>query len=506
MAAADSAVDSKPYRPPTGAEKVLTWKAGRATHRVQAGAGWELVREGGMPVAEVFYISYERQPRDPRRPVMFLLNGGPGAASAFLHMGVAGPQRIEFSREGKALPPPVKLTPNAESWLAFADLVFVDPVGTGLSRTVAEARLEQQGADADDKKRAALQKKLAEAKKEFCKVKRDIDVLCEFTAAYLSRTKRWESPVYVAGESYGGFRAGKLVRALPERGVGLCGAILVSPAMDFLYLVGADYDLMPWLNTVPTMALVAGFHGRTRGAFARLSGEKLRAAAEGFAEQELAGLLLRGERAGEAERTQTFGTFADLIGLPRERVLRCGGRVPIELFSQELLREQNQICGLYDGSVTGPNIFPDREHVPGANPDPTLAGIMSPFNAAANIMLRSEIGLATQREYVLLSEEVWKNWADDRAQGYWHRQLECADDLRYGMGVNPNLRVLIAHGWYDMVTTFYSSAQSVASLRLPAELRGQLRLANYDGGHMFYTWERSRKAVTRDVERLVSGG
>jgi carboxypeptidase C (cathepsin A) len=120
-------------------------------------------------------------------------------------------------------------------------------------------------------------------------------------------------------------------------------------------------------------------------------------------------------------------------------------------------------------------------------------------------MLRSDegLGLRTQREYLLLNEEVNKQWADDRATGYWQRQLECADDLRYGLALNPDLRVLIVHGRHDLVTTYFSSAQSVASLRLPTDLRKQVQLINYDGGHMFYTWERSRIAVQRDVARTV---
>jgi carboxypeptidase C (cathepsin A) len=503
--------DTAAYRTPVGVSKTLAWKPGRRPGarapgraiRVGANADWILVREHGIPIAEVFFVSYEKQPADRARPLMFLLNGGPGAASAFLHMGTAGPRRVEFAKNGRAIPPPVRVTDNAESWLAFADLVFVDPVGTGLSRTVHESRLEQQGVDSDDKKRDKRTKDLPEAKKGFFKVKRDIDILCEFISAFLSRTRRWDSPVFIAGESYGGFRVGKLVRALPERGIGLAGAIMVSPAVDFLGIAGADYDILAWMNSVPTMSIVARHHKRARGRFASLPPDQLRAAAESFALEELSLALLRGERSAPSSQARTWSTLADMIGLPRDLVARSGGRIPIELFSRELLRDQNLICGLYDGTITGPNVFPDREGQP--NPDPTLGGIMSAFTAGVNVMLRSDegLGLRTQREYLLLNEEVNKQWADDRATGYWQRQLECADDLRYGLALNPDLRVLIVHGRHDLVTTYFSSAQSVASLRLPTDLRKQVQLINYDGGHMFYTWERSRIAVQRDVARTV---
>lgn len=494
---------TRTYRAPAGVERTLAWPVGGGRKRVQAKADWLVLREHGVPVAEVFHVSYTLEPRNTKRPVTFLFNGGPGAASAFLHLGTAGPRRITFGKTGQPLAPPVTMVDNAESWLAFSDLVFVDPVGTGFSRTVSESRLEQQGVDTDDDKREKRTKDLPEAKKGFFKIKRDIDVLCDFVSAYLSQQKRWESPVAIAGESYGGFRVGKLMRALPDRGIGLCSAVMVSPAMDFLGLVGSDYDLLAWTNAVPTMAATARHHGKARGRFAKMSVEAIRAAGEAFVDSELSLFLLRGDRVSEGDRARTMATMADLIGLPEELVARCGGRVPIELFGRELLRAEGLLCGLYDASVTGPNVFPDREGQP--NPDPTLSGIGAAFTAGINVMLRSELGLSTDREYLLMSEEAWRHWADDRAAGYWNRQLECADDMRYGLAVNPQLRLLITHGWYDLVTTYFSSQQTVASLRLPQPLRHRIQLQNYDGGHMFYTWEASRKAVRRDVERVIGG-
>ncbi len=484
----------------------MSWSAGAgraARVRVKVRADWLLVREHGVPTAEVFHVAYEQQPRDTRRPVTFLFNGGPGAASAFLHLGTAGPRRVAFAGGGRTAPPPARLVDNHESWLRFSDLVFVDPVGTGLSRTVAESRLEQGGIDSEDDKLAKRTKELPEAKKPFFKVQRDIDVLAEFVSQWLSANRRWDSPVSIAGESYGGFRVGKLVRALPERGVGLSSAVMISPAIDMLALAGGDYNVAPWINPIPTMALVAQFHKRSHARFARLKPDALRDAAERFAELQLAPMLMRGQRTPSAERDATLRTLADLIGLEESLVRKHNGRIPIDVFARELLRDRDELCGLYDGAVTGPNVFPDREGSP--NPDPTLGGIMAAFTGGINTLLRTELGLTTTREYLLLGDEVWKLWSDDRMSGYWHRQLDCADDLRYGMAMNPALRLLICHGWYDLVTTYFSSAQSVSTLRLPEALRRNVTLANYDGGHMFYTWDRSRTDNTRDVERAVRG-
>jgi carboxypeptidase C (cathepsin A) len=497
---------SKCYRTPIGVERELPWGpapsgAKRARTALKVHADWLLVRECGVPTAEVFFTSYQLEPRKSDRPITFLFNGGPGAASAFLHLGTAGPRRIAFSPTGRALPPPAKLVDNAESWLAFTDLVFVDPVGTGFSRTVAESKLEQQGVDAEDDKTAKRTKDLPDAKKPFFKVKRDIDVLAEFVTQWLSRFKRWESPVSIAGESYGGFRVGKLLRALPDRGVGLRGAVMVSPAVDFLGIGGNDYDLAPWINTVPTMALAALYHKRARAPFADMKPDVIRTAAEEFAEQTLAPFLIRGERTPAADRDRILSTLADLIGLRPEIVERYQGRIPFEVFARELLRDEGQLCGLYDAAITGPNVFADREGSP--SPDPTLAGIMAAFTGGINALLRAELGLSTDREYLLLGEEVHKLWHDDSMTEYYRRALDCADDIRYGLATNPALDLLVCHGWYDLVTTYFSSERSISLLRLPPELRKQVLLKNYSGGHMFYSWEKSRKALAKDVAAVV---
>lgn len=498
------AASANSYSAPKGVEKELAWGESEGARsrkgRVRVNADWLLVRENGVPTAEVFFTSYQLG-KGPNRPVTFLFNGGPGAASAFLHLGTAGPKRIAFSPTGNCLPPPVKLIDNAETWLKFSDLVFVDPVGTGLSRTIAESKLEQQGVDAEEDKTSKRTKDLPDAKKKFYKVKRDIDVLAEFVTQWLSKFGRWDSPVSIAGESYGGFRVGKLVRALPDRGVALSGAVAVSPALDVLALGGCDYDLAPWVNTVPSMALSAAYHKRARGRFAGMKADALRKEAEYFAEGALTMLLVRGERTPPKERSNVLKEMSDLTGLPVELIERHNARVPIEVYARELLRDKGEICGLYDAAVTGSNVFPDREGMP--NPDPTLSGIMSAFTAGINAWLRTGLGLETDREYLLLGMDVNEGWADDVMKGIWPRYLDCADDIRYGLASNPALKLFICHGWYDLVTPFFSSERSVSLLRLPPALRKQVTLKHYDGGHMFYTWERSRKGLAKDVAGVV---
>ena len=202
-----------------------------------------------------------RDNADLERPVTFVFNGGPGASSAYLHVGAVGPKRVDFPADGSLPTMPPRLVHNEESWLAFTDLVFVDPVGTGFSRII-----EKDDAAKDDGKQKTEGNQNEDADpKEYFGYKRDLESLSEFMGRWLSGNGRWGSPVFIAGESYGGYRVGRLVRVLQETaGIGLNGAILISPALEIATLTGSDYDVLPWVDVVPTMAGVAAHHGRSR--------------------------------------------------------------------------------------------------------------------------------------------------------------------------------------------------------------------------------------------------
>lgn len=207
------------YKAPRGASKQGNWNGIDYTARAQ----WVVLRKKEKPTAEVFSISYIKDGPDADRPVTFVFNGGPGAASAFLHLGVVGPQRLDLPRDGSLPPMPVRLVHNEESWLAFTDIVFIDPVGTGFSRAI-----EQDDAKGDAKK--------DEKPNEYFSVRRDLEAMCEFIGRWLSENGRWGSAIFIAGESYGGYRAGRLTRLLQEKGIGLNGSILISPALEPVHL------------------------------------------------------------------------------------------------------------------------------------------------------------------------------------------------------------------------------------------------------------------------------
>src|SRR5262249_15022441 len=207
------------------------------------------------PAAEIFSVSYVADGGDPNRPVAFVFNGGPGASSAYLHMGAVGPQRVAFPSDGTLPTLPPKLVQNESSWLAFADLVFVDPVGTGFSRIIEKEPKKDEKPGEGEK----------QDPDEYFGLTRDLESLCEFMARWLSEHDRWGSPIFIAGESYGGYRVGRLVQKLQEdAGIGLNGAILISPALELTGLVGDDYGVVQWVDLLPTMAAGAAFPRRSR--------------------------------------------------------------------------------------------------------------------------------------------------------------------------------------------------------------------------------------------------
>ena len=243
-----------PHTPPKGAKGAIPWNG----KRVEYQCDFVILTSEERPVAELFYTSYTLPSKpNAKRPITFVFNGGPGAASAYLHLGALGPLRIPFGKEGQSPELPNPLIENRESWLHFTDLVFLDPIGTGYSRAIQP----EESASAEIKQRAR------EEKSSFFKLSKDLDALSESIERILTKFCRWDSPIYIAGESYGGFRVGKLARKLQERfGIGLSGAFLISPAMEFTSLEYTDYNVTPWLGVFPSLAATAWWHrGKKKG-------------------------------------------------------------------------------------------------------------------------------------------------------------------------------------------------------------------------------------------------
>jgi len=499
----DQEGQAKPdHEPPAGAETTARWTGGAKPLDYTATAKWLVLRKKEKPSAEIFSASYVAQGDDRSRPVAFVFNGGPGASSAYLHMGAIGPQRVAFPSDGTVPAPPPKLIQNESSWLGFADLVFVDPVGTGFSRIIEPDKKDEKPGKPDGPPNPGDGEK--PDPNEYFGQKRDLESLCEFMARWLSENDRWSSPVFIAGESYGGYRVGRLVRMLQEEtGIGLNGAILISPALELTALAPSDYSVTTWVDLLPTMAGGAAFHGRSRAFPAGTPLDEVRAGAEEFASGDYATFLIRGAYLGAPERERTLGRLADFLGLPPELVTRAEGRITPFVFARELLRDQRKIAGLYDITITATDPFPDRpEH---EAPDPTLSGIGPAYTAAVNRQLRSEIGVRTDREYRLLSIEVNQAWKEDTQRHFFAPPEGATDSFRYGMALNPHMRAFITHGRYDMATPYFASDRLRNLMRLDPDSAGRLTVRHFEGGHMFYAWEESRHAFTAAIEEFVAG-
>jgi carboxypeptidase C (cathepsin A) len=226
------------------------------------------------------------------------------------------------------------------------------------------------------------------------------------------------------------------------------------------------------------------------------------AAAEAFATGDYASFLTRGAAMPADERSRILTTLAELIGLSVEFVTRADGRIPITTFARELLRDERRVLGLYDATITAVDPFPDRE--PFQGPDPTLAGYGGAFGAAINRMIRSEIGVDTEREYTVLSLEVNTDWKVDMQRHALAGAVGSTDDFRFGMALNPHMKAFITHGRHDLVTPYYSSDRLRNLMRLDDSMADRLTVRHFGGGHMFYAWESSRAEFTAAIAEFYS--
>jgi carboxypeptidase C (cathepsin A) len=261
--------------------------------------------------------------------------------------------------------------------------------------------------------------------------------------------------------------------------------------LEFSLLGGSDYDLTSWATLLPSFAASAAHHNRAQWAGKPGDLAAHTRAAEQFALKTLIPLLAMGDSLPVDERQAAYQQLADLIGLPQALIERQAGRIGIEVFARELLRDQEKIVGLYDASITAIDPFPDRVVYEGI--DPTLDGLDRLFTGAINSHLRSTLGVETDLTYQLLNMETFKAWKFDLKGELRQGFIGAVDDLRVGMTLNPYMQVYITHGLFDLVTPYFASNHLATLMKLNAEVRPNLTLKHFQGGHMFYTWDASRQ-------------
>ncbi|MEO0438394.1 MAG: carboxypeptidase [Pseudomonadota bacterium] len=441
----------------------------------------EMKDDEGKPVAHFGYTAYVRAGANgAERPIMFAYNGGPGSASMWLHMGILGPQRTvvndtEFTTEG-----PFRRVNNEFSVLDKADLVMIDPVGTGFSRPVGEAKGE-----------------------DFWGVDNDIKSVANFIARYISDNGRWSSPKYLLGESYGGIRSGGVAyRLLTSHSIALNGVILVSPYMDFIAGQAGIKNDLPYINYFTTYAATAWYHDAIEDKPESLT--EFLASADAFAKEVYAPVLLKGHRASNEERQEVLEGMHRFTGISVAYWDRADMRVDEQTFAKEVLRDRRKTVGRIDSRFVGDSINYNAQTF---QYDPFFPAVGPAFMATFNDYYREVLGVKTDRTYVG-SAGLYRSWDQRHAQpgsSYKIPVPNTAVDLAYAMVQNPHMRVLVQQGYYDMATPFGAAEYFIDHIDLPLELRGNLTMELYEAGHMMYLHPESLAKYRKDLAAFLEG-
>jgi carboxypeptidase C (cathepsin A) len=450
--------------------------------RYTATAGTLVMRDDeSKPIAEFGYTAYVKNGADPgTRPLMFVWNGGPGSASLWLHMGVMGPRRTvveDLDVNGKG---PFRYTDNAYSILDLSDLVMVDPVGTGFSRPAGDA----EG-------------------KDFWGVDNDIKSVSDFIARYITDNGRWLSPKYILGESYGGMRAGGVSYDLLTRhSIGLNGVILVSPYMDVAGGggVGVANMAVGYAMALSTYAATAWYHNALTDKPEDL--RALLAEVDEFAIADYLSVLVKGARASAADRDEVARRLAAYTGTSAEFWQRADFRITEQQFVQELLRDRDQLAGRIDSRFVGFTTNALAERMPY---DPFDSAVGSAFIATFNDYYRRELGVDIDRPYVV-SGSLWRDWDRshmDPRHGYRSPAADTGIDLAFAMIQNPQMKVLVQQGYFDLATPYRATEYFIDQMPLPDALRGNVSIDYYEAGHMMYVHPPSLAKYRDDLVRFL---
>ena len=447
-----------------------------------ATAGTLVVRNAkDEPYASIGYVAYTKNGvADPaKRPLTFAYNGGPGSSSIWLHMGALGPRRIVTNDPKATPPPPYQVVDNAYSVLDVTDLVMIDPVGTGIAKAVGEAK-----------------------DKDFWGVDPDIDSFVRFIRQYVTENGRWGSPKYLLGESYGTTRSAGIVDQLQDKeGMAFNGVVLVSLALDLRAIFDEiTANEQPYPLYLPTFAAVAWYHNALPDRPSEL--RPFLAEVTAFALGEYAHALLLGDNLPAAERAVVLGKLRRYTGLGVDYLDKANLRVQEGQFTKELLREHRETVGRLDARFLGTSFDMLGEH---AEFDPQASAIGPAFTAAFLDYYHRELKVSTDRTYVI-DAPVWKEWDNKHKVGHEEMPQPIANtcpDLAHAMGTNPDLRVLVLQGLYDLATPTLATEYQVSHLALPAELRSHIEIKTYEAGHMMYLHELSLRQFKADVAAFI---
>ncbi len=427
------------------------------------------------PTASIFYIAYTRSDATnlAERPLTFSFNGGPGSSSVWLHLGVLGPRRVVLQPDGSPVPPPYTLTNNESSLLDVTDLVFIDPVSTGYSRATKP----------DDARK-------------FHGVREDVASVAEFIRLYVTRNRRWPSPKFVIGESYGTTRAAALSGELAGRHrMNVNGIMLVSTVLNFQTLQFAAGNDLPYVLFLPSYTAAAWHHHKLPADLQAKPLPEVLREAESFASGDYSQALMAGAALPADRRATIARQMARLTGLSETYVDRADLRVTLSRFNRELLAAENQVIGRFDSRYKGP--IRDRVN-DSMEYDPSGEGIFSAYASTFNDYIRTELNFESDQPYEILNGLGW-NWGE--VNGY----LNVAETLANSMTRNPFLKVHVSEGYFDMATPYFASQYTLNHLGIDDALIKNLTIDHYTAGHMMYLNLPDLRKLKTDLARFITG-
>jgi carboxypeptidase C (cathepsin A) len=440
-------------------------------------------KTGPKPEAAMFYTAYFKQGAlAPSRPITFLFNGGPGSSSVWLHMGAFGPVRVQTADRRHTPAAPYAVVNNDQSLLDASDLVFIDAPGTGFSRIAGK-----------DKEKA------------FYGVDQDIAAFTQFITQFLSHYSRWNSPKYVFGESYGTMRGAGLALALQNKDVDLNGVILLSDILNWDFMpddpqVNPGID-MPYIVALPTYAATAWYHNRIANRPAEL--QAFLAKVEAFATGEYAQALLKGNALPDAERQAIAAKLSAYTGLSVPYLLKSNLRIEYGAFQKELLANQEATTGTLDTRFVGATLDPLSKV---ASYDPQSAAISAAYVAAFNAYVRVTLRYGAGTEFKS-GIPIYEKWDYKHAPPGTDKPLimlpNVLPDLATAMKQNPDLKVMVNGGYFDVSTPYFEGVMELRHLPVPANLRRNIEYRYYESGHMVYAHLPSLLALHDNVADFI---
>lgn len=440
-----------------------------------------LKSEDGEPVASIWSVTYKLDgAENTNRPVTFVFNGGPGSASVWLHMGFFGPQitKVDSDASQDDGGAPYPLINNSHGMLDITDLVFIDPVGTGYSRVIGKGKTEDYWGLMEDAKSIAA-----------------------FMREWVTKNRRWNSPKYIAGESFGTTRAAAVNYELEGGGqeMSLNGLILISQALDYQGSTSTHDNIVSYVTYFPSMAATAWYHkkagqGKTLEVFAE--------EARKFALDEYVAALYKGTRLTDAERNHIVDRMVYFTGLSKKYIEQTDIRLLMPRFRKELLRDQGITIGQLDGRYKG-NEY-DKVADRATLGDPSSYNISGAYGATINHYLASQLKVEMDRPYITSNGELsskwrWRDVADGR---YWEPSyVNVARKLGDSMRRNKDLKVLVASGYYDLICPFFDAEYTFARNGI---LKDQVTLTYYEAGHMMYIHEPDLVKLATDIRKFLT--